>query len=300
VLAEAREEAVLDWVGKVGVVGCGTMGSGIAEVAARAGYRVVVREPSQELLEKGLERIRASAARAEKRGKITAEERQALLERLEGTTELEAMAGCGVVVEAVPEDVQLKKGLLRDLDRVLGPEALLATNTSSISITALAAATSRPERVVGLHFFNPAPVMALVEVVKGLLTSEAVVERAKSFAEDLGKTPVVVGDSPGFLVNALLVPFLNQAVRMVERGYASPEDVDRAMTLGAGHPMGPFALLDLIGIDVALSVQEVLFRETGDPSLAPAGLMKRMVAAGLLGRKTGKGFYLYPREGGGR
>ncbi len=291
---------MLEWAGKVGVVGCGTMGSGIAEVAARAGYPVLVREPTPELVEKGLERIRASTARAERRGKLRPEEREALLARIEGTTDLARLAGCGVVVEAAPEDLELKRELLRDLDSLLGPDAIIATNTSSLSITALAAATKRPERVVGLHFFNPAPVMALVEVVRGLLTSEATVEKARSFAEDLGKTPVVVGDSPGFLVNALLVPYLNNAVKMVERGYASPEDVDRAMTLGAGHPMGPLALLDLIGLDVALAVQEVLYRETGDPSLAPSALMKRMAAAGLLGRKVGKGFYSYePQAEGG-
>ncbi|HXF56420.1 MAG TPA: 3-hydroxybutyryl-CoA dehydrogenase [Actinomycetota bacterium] len=280
----------------VGVVGCGLMGSGIAEVCARAGLTVKVVEPTEELCQQGLERIAASMARAVERGKLEPGARDEAMARISTATDLRDLADADLVIEAVVEDLATKREVFRTLDEVVGPEVVLASNTSSLPIVELAAVTKRPERVVGMHFFNPPPVMKLLEVVRALTTSEETVAFARGMGERLGKTVVVARDRAGFIVNWLLVPYLNQCVRMLEEGFASKEDIDTAVTLGLGHPMGPFALLDLIGLDTALHVANVIYDETKDPLFAPPPLLKRMVAAGQLGRKSGKGFYEY-RQG---
>jgi 3-hydroxybutyryl-CoA dehydrogenase len=278
---------------RVGVVGCGLMGSGIVEVVARAGYDVVVRELSPELLERGLQRIDASMRRAVERGKLDEPTRGAARARVRGTTALDDLAGADLIVEAVIERMDEKKAVLRDLDRLVGPAAVLASNTSSLSITEMAAATRRPERVVGLHFFNPVPVMPLVEIVRGLLTAEDVVGAMREFAGRLGKTVVVAKDTPGFIVNRLLVPYLLDAIRVLELGVASREDIDTAITLGLGHPMGPLTLLDFVGLDTTYYIAEAMFQEFKDHRYAPPPLLKQMVLAGWWGRKSGRGFYEY-------
>lgn len=282
----------------VGVVGCGLMGSGIAEVCARAGLTVRVVETTEELCRQGLDRIAASMARAVEGGKLESRARDEAMARISTTTDLRDLADADLVIEAVVEDLAVKREVFRTLDEVVGPGVVLASNTSSLPIVELAAVTKRPDRVVGMHFFNPAPVMKLLEVVRALTTSEETVAFARGMGERLGKTVVVARDRAGFIVNWLLVPYLNQCVRMLEEGFASREDIDTAVTLGLGHPMGPFALLDLIGLDTALHVANVIYDETKDPLFAPPPLLKRMVAAGQLGRKSGKGFYEY-RQGPG-
>jgi 3-hydroxybutyryl-CoA dehydrogenase len=281
----------------VGVVGCGLMGSGIAEVCARAGLTVKVVETTQELCERGLERIAASMARAVERGKLEPRARDDAMARISATTDLRDLADADLVIEAVVEDLEVKREVFRTVEGVVGPEVVLASNTSSLPIVELAAVTRRPDRVVGMHFFNPPPVMRLLEVVRALTTSEETVGFARGMGERLGKTVVVAKDRAGFIVNWLLVPYLNQCVRMLEEGFATKEDIDTAVTLGLGHPMGPFALLDLIGLDTALAVANVIYEETKDPTFAPPPLLKRMVAAGQLGRKSGKGFYDYGEAG---
>lgn len=278
---------------RVGVVGCGLMGSGIAQVTAQAGYPTTVVEASAELLERGLGVVRRSLDGLVARGKLTEVERDQVWSRLRGTVRLEDLADADLVIEAVTEDVGLKKDTFARLDRICPPHAILATNTSSCTVIELAAATGRASRVLGLHFFNPAPVMKLVEVVRTLLTDEEVFRTARAFAESLGKTPVAVRDSTGFVVNRLLVPYLLDAIRALEAGVASREDIDQAMKLGCGHPMGPFQLLDLVGLDTTLAVAEVMFQEFREPRFAPPPLLRRMVLAGHLGRKSGRGFYDY-------
>ncbi|MDR7484243.1 MAG: 3-hydroxybutyryl-CoA dehydrogenase [Armatimonadota bacterium] len=278
---------------RVGVVGCGLMGSGIAESVARAGYEVVVRELTGELLQKGLERIEASMRRAVERGKLDAAARDAARARIRGTTSLDDLAGADLIIEAIVEKMDDKKALFADLDRRLGREVIFASNTSSLSITEMAAATGRADRVVGLHFFNPVPVMPLVEVVRGLTTSDEVVGRMREFAQSLGKTVVVARDTPGFIVNRLLVPYLLDAIRALELGVASKEDIDAAITLGLGHPMGPLTLLDFVGLDTTYYIAEAMFQEFKDARYAPPPLLKQMVLAGWWGRKTGRGFYEY-------
>ncbi|MDR7520943.1 MAG: 3-hydroxybutyryl-CoA dehydrogenase [Armatimonadota bacterium] len=278
---------------RVGVVGCGLMGSGIAESVARAGYEVVVRELTGDLLQKGLERIEASMRRAVERGKLDAAARDAARTRIRGTTSLDDLAGADLIIEAIVEKMDDKKALLADLDRRLGREVIFASNTSSLSITEMAAATRRADRVVGLHFFNPVPVMPLVEVVRGLTTSDEVVGRMREFAQSLGKTVVVAKDTPGFIVNRLLVPYLLDAIRALELGVASKEDIDAAITLGLGHPMGPLTLLDFVGLDTTYYIAEAMFQEFKDARYAPPPLLKQMVVAGWWGRKTGRGFYEY-------
>jgi len=280
-------------IAKVGVVGCGLMGSGIAEVTARSGYATVVREVSPELLAKGRGRIEKSAAGAVERGKLPAADREAALGRLRFTTALEDLADCDIVIEAATENPVLKKELFASLDRICKPGAILASNTSSIPIIELAAATKRPELVVGLHFFNPVPVMKLVEVVRTIRVADASVAAARAFAESLGKRPIIAKDRAGFVVNVLLVPYLLEAVRLVEQGVASPEDIDEGMRLGCGHPMGPLQLLDFVGIDTTFYIAEILFDEFKNPHYAPPTLLRQMTIAGLHGRKTGKGFYSY-------
>ncbi len=277
----------------VGVVGCGLMGSGIAEVAARSGYEVVVREVTEELLAGGLARLRGSLRRAVERGKLDQAACESALGRIRGTTALADLAGVDLVVEAILERMDEKKALLAELDRLVAPGVVLASNTSSLSITEMASSTGRPEQVVGLHFFNPVPVMPLVEIVRGLRTSDEVVAAMRDFAGSLGKTVVVARDTPGFIVNRLLVPYLLDAIRALELGVASKEDIDSAITLGLGHPMGPLALLDFVGLDTAYYIAEAMFAEFKDARYAAPPLLRQMVLAGWLGRKSRRGFYEY-------
>lgn len=279
---------------RIGVVGCGLMGSGIAEVVARAGYPVVVREVSDDLLRRGLERIERSMGRAVERGKLEPSERDAARARIRGTTDLGEMRGCDLVIEAITELMEAKKQLFAELDRICPPETVFASNTSSLSITEMASVITRPERFLGLHFFNPVPVMKPVEMVRGLLTSEETLARARAFCETLGKTVVACKDYPGFIVNLLLVPFLLDAVRALELGVASKEDIDTAVRLGLNHPMGPLTLLDFVGIDTTYYIAEAMYQEFKDPRYAAPPLLRKMVLAGHHGRKTGKGFYEYP------
>ncbi len=278
---------------KVGVVGCGQMGSGIAEITARAGIPVVVREVSEELLEKGLGRIRKSLDRAVSKGKLEEAARDEALARISGTVELGDLADCDLVIEAVTEDKELKMELFAGLDRLVKPDAIFCTNTSSLVVTELAMATGRPDRFACLHFFNPVPVMRLVEVVRTILTSEETFETVFEFARRVGKTPVAAKDNSGFIVNRLLIPYLLDAIRVYEQGLATREDIDTGMKLGCGHPMGPLELCDFIGLDTMYHVAEIMFAEYREPRFAPPGLLKRMVLAGRLGRKTGRGFYDY-------
>ena len=282
---------------QVGVVGCGLMGGGIAQVTAQAGYPTTVVEASQELLDRGLAAIRRNLDGLVQKGRLEAGQREALLGRLRGSATLEDLGGCDLVIEAITESLPLKKETFARLDRLCPPHAILATNTSSCTVVELAAATKRPARVLGLHFFNPAPVMRLVEVVRTILTGDEAFRAAWGFVESLEKTPVATKDTTGFIVNRLLVPYLLEAVRLLESGGASKEDIDQAMKLGCGYPMGPFALLDLVGLDTTLHVAEVMFEEFREPRFAPPSLIRRMVAAGQLGRKSGKGFYDYPPKG---
>ena len=281
-------------IGTVGVIGVGTMGSGIVEVAARNGLQVVARESSPELVEAGRGRVEGSMDRGVARGKLDEATREVASAAITWTTDLGDLAGCDLVLEAVPENLPLKLEIFGVLDRVLDPGAIMATNTSSIPIIDVAMGTSRPEQVLGMHFFNPATVMKLVEVISTQLTAPAVTEAATAFATDtLGKRVVAAPDRAGFVVNKLLVPYICQAIEMYESGHASATDIDDAMKLGAGHPMGPLTLADLIGLDVCLFTAESLYAEYAERFYAPPPLLRRMVAAGRLGRKTGRGFYNY-------
>ena len=277
----------------VGVIGCGLMGSGIVQVSAQAGFQVLFVEASDELVTRGLGRLRETLEGLAAKGKLDARTKDDTLGRIGGTTRLEDLKSCDIVVEAMTENQALKNETFAKLDRICAPPAILATNTSSCNVTALAAATTRPGRVLGLHFFNPVPLMKLVEVARTILTDEAVVREATEWARAVGKTPVQAKDSTAFIVNRLLVPYLLDAVRVYEGGLASLEDIDTAMKLGCGYPMGPFTLLDLVGLDTTMYVAEVMFEEFREPRYAPPPLLKRMVMAGQLGRKTGKGFYTY-------
>jgi 3-hydroxybutyryl-CoA dehydrogenase len=272
------------------------MGSGIVEVCARAGCDVAYVEPTAELVSAGRARIERSVHRARDRGKIDATEAAAELARISGATDLGALAGADVVIEAAAEDLDAKLAIFRELDGVVKPEVVLASNTSSIPIVELAHATGRPDRVIGMHFFNPPPVMKLVELIPALTTSEETLAFARAFGARLGKTAVVAKDHAGFIVNRLLAPFLNDAARLLDEGFATREDIDAAIHLGLGHPMGPLALMDLVGIDTVVAVDDVLFREFGDVRYAAPQILKRMAAAARLGRKTGRGFYEYDRE----
>jgi len=280
---------------RVGVVGCGLMGAGIAEVCAKAGYPVVVREATAGLLTAGLSRISSSMERAVARGKLAGVERDAAWARITGDIEMGALAECDLVVEAVPENLELKRQVFADLDAVAPAHAILASNTSSLAVTDMAAATKRPDKVLGLHFMQPVPVMPLLEMVRTFLTSEETFQSAKAFGESLGKTIVVSKDTPGFIVNLLLIPYLLQAIEALERGVATKEAFDTAIKLGLNHPMGPFTLLDFVGLDTTLFVADAVFEETKDPRFAAPPLLRRMVSAGYLGRKSGKGFYDYSK-----
>ena len=280
----------------VGVVGCGLMGSGIAQVCAEAGYKVVVREVSDELLKRGLGKIESFLAKGVEKGKVTPERKAEVLGRLEGTTALDRLSGCDIVIEVVVESLEAKREVYKALDAVCPAHTIFASNTSSLSITELAAVTRRADRFVGLHFFNPVPLMKLVEVVRSPLTSEESLERAVAFARSLGKTPIRAGDKTGFIVNRLLVPYLLDAVRAVEEGVGSVPDIDEGMRLGCGHPMGPLTLLDFVGLDTTYSIANIMFDEFREKRFAPPPLLKRMVQAGLYGRKSGRGFYDYSQE----
>jgi len=277
----------------VGVIGCGLMGSGIVQVSAQAGFSVLFVEANDELVKRGLGRLRDTLEGLTAKGKLDAKARDETLGRIAGTTKLEDLKACDVVIEAMTENQALKNETFATLDRIAAPHALLASNTSSCNVTALAAATRRPARVLGMHFFNPVPLMKLVEVVRTILTEDAAVQTATEFVRAVGKVPVQAKDATAFIVNRLLVPYLLDAVRVYEGGLASVEDIDQAMKLGCGYPMGPFTLLDLVGLDTAMYVAEVMFEEFREPRYAPPPLLKRMVMAGRLGRKTGRGFYTY-------
>ena len=278
---------------KVGVLGAGLMGSGIAEVAARAGYDTTVREVSEDLVRKGIGRIESSLAKAVERGKTTAEESAAARGRLHSTTRLDDLADCDVIVEAVVENLEIKKETFDALDGICKPETIFCSNTSSLTITELAAATKRPDRFAGLHFFNPVPVMKLVEVVRTIATSDATADAVYEFAKSLGKEPIRARDNSGFVVNRLLVPYLLDAVRAVEEGVGTAEDIDRGMELGCGYPMGPLKLLDFVGLDTTYAIAEIMFAEYREKRFAPPPLLRRLVLAGRYGRKSGRGFYEY-------
>jgi 3-hydroxybutyryl-CoA dehydrogenase len=280
-------------INKVGVLGAGLMGSGIAEVCARAGYPTIVREVSDDLVKKGVGRVESSLAKAVERGKLAAADRDAARSRLTATTRVDELAGCDLVIEAVVENLDAKKELFAELDRICGDSAIFCSNTSSLTITELAAATRRPDRFAGLHFFNPVPVMKLVEVVRTIATSDDTIETLLEFARSLGKEPVLAKDNSGFIVNRLLVPYLLDAVRALEEGVGSREDIDRGMELGCGHPMGPLKLLDFVGLDTTYAIAEIMFAEYRERRFAPPPLLKRMVLAGRYGRKSGRGFYEY-------
>ncbi|MDP9296599.1 MAG: 3-hydroxybutyryl-CoA dehydrogenase [Actinomycetota bacterium] len=278
----------------VGVIGCGIMGSGIAEVLARAGRAVVFVEANDELVERGRARIESSTSKALERGKLSEADREVALSRIRGVTDVAELADVDLVIEAATENLEAKREVFRRLDEVTRPEVVLASNTSSLPISELGAATKRPDRVIGMHFFNPPPVMALIELIAGLETSEETLSFAQEFADRIGKTTVRSKDRAGFIVNMLLVPYLNAAVRLLDEGVATREDIDTAIHLGLGHPMGPLTLIDLIGLDTMMHVGNVLFEEFHEPLYAPPPLLKRMVSAGQVGRKSGRGFYEYP------
>jgi len=278
---------------RVGVVGCGFMGSGIAQASAQAGYEVVVSDVDEAALEKGLSSVEHFLGRGVEKGRISEEEKRAVMGRIKGTTDIKEFSGCDLVIEVVPEELGLKKRVFGELDRVCPGGVILASNTSCLPVIELAMATARPEKVVGIHFFVPVPQNRLLELVKTARTSEETLEAARAFGESLGKEIIVAGDTPGFIFNRLQVPFKLNAIRMLEAGLATAEEIDRAMTLGAGYPLGPLATMDLTGLDIIYRVAQSIYEETRDPQYAPPVLLRRMVASGWLGRKTGRGFYEY-------
>ena len=278
---------------RIGIIGVGLMGAGIAEVCARAGYDTLVREINDELLARGLDRMETSMQSAVQRGKLTSADQEAARSRVRGTTRLEDFADRDLVIEAAIEDVRLKKDLFAQLDQICPPHAILASNTSSIPIIQLATATKRPDRVLGMHFFNPVPTMQLIELVRTLTTSDETLEIVRAVGERLGKRMIVSKDRAGFIVNYLLMPYMLDAVRLLEQGFASKEDIDLGMMLGTSYPMGPFTLADFVGLDTALHIADVLFEEFKEPRFAAPTLLRQMVAAGWIGRKSGRGFYHY-------
>jgi 3-hydroxybutyryl-CoA dehydrogenase len=281
---------------KVGVVGAGLMGSGIAQTCAQSGYQTVVREINQQFLDKGLTRIHDAWNTMANKGKLSQQQLAENRDRLRGTLELEDFAECDLVIEVILENMEEKIRLFTALDHILKPDALILSNTSSLSVTQMGAVTKRADKICGLHFFNPAPVMRLVEVVQTLSTSDATIDEVKKFALSLGKTPVLAKDTAGFIVNFLLIPYLIAAIRILENGMASRDDIDTAMKLGCGYPMGPFTLLDYVGLDTTLWAAEAIYEEYKDPLYAPPPLLRRMVVSGILGKKSGKGFYDYSKE----
>ncbi len=281
---------------RVGIVGSGTMGSGIAEVAAKSGLEVVLRSRSQSGADGMVQGLQKSLNKQVEKGKLSETDRDATLARVRGVTELKELAECDIVVESVLEDLTVKKELFAELDKICAPHAILATNTSTLPVVEMAVVTGRPGQVCGIHFFNPAPMMGLVEVIRAITSSDETIETALAFATSCSKSPVEVRDVAGFVVNALLFPYLNSAVRMLERGVASQDDIDAAMKAGANMPMGPFALIDLVGVDVTVAILDALNAENPDPYLQPAPHLRRMLAAGQLGRKSGRGFYDYSKR----
>src|SRR5262245_53545340 len=284
-------------VGRFGVIGAGQLGRGIAQVAAATGLFVVLCDSTRALAESGKGQIAAQLGKLVDKGKLSAGDRQALLDRIQPAGGLEKLSQVDITVEAATENLEVKLGLFRDADRVMSQGAILASNTSSISITRLAGATSRPDRVIGMHFMNPVPLMKLVEIVRGLQTSDATYDLVRDLALRLGKTVVTSKDAPGFLVNRMLIPFLNEACFALEQGLGTPEDIDTSARLGLNHPMGPLELADLIGLDTLLFIAEVLHREFGDSKYRPATLLRNLVSAGWYGKKTGRGFYIYDDKG---
>ena len=278
---------------KICVIGTGTMGSGIVQAFAQAGVPVLMKSRSEASNQKAVAKITKSLAKLVEKGKVTEEYMNSVLANITTTTEYSALADYDLIIEAAVETMELKRELFAELDKICKPEAILASNTSSLSITEIAGCTSRPDKVIGMHFFNPAPVMKLVELIKGQRTSDEVAERIKTLAESIGKVPVMVNEAPGFVVNRVLIPMVNEAVGILADGVATKEEIDEAMKLGANHPMGPLALGDLIGLDVCLAIMEVLHREYGDDKYRPHPLLRKMVRANLLGRKTGAGFFTY-------
>ncbi len=285
----------IDDIKTIGVVGCGLMGAGIVETCARTGYNVIVREVNDDLLQKGLKRIQGSMGKAVEKGKMAQADRDAAMERIRGTLSMADFKDCDLVVEAAVENMALKKTIFTELDSICRPEAILASNTSSLCVTEMAAATERPDKVLGLHFFNPVPVMPLLEIVRALLTSDETMEVARELGVKLGKTVVVAKDRPGFIANLLFVPYALDAIRWLDAGLASPEDIDTTMKLGFNHPMGPFTLMDFVGLDTLLFIADAMFEEFKDDRYAAPPLLRRMVMAGLTGRKSGRGFYNYTK-----
>ncbi len=278
---------------KIGVLGAGTMGSGIAQVIAQEGYEVVLRDIKEEFVEKGFKGIKKNLERSVKKERISQEEMETTLKNINTTTEVNNLKDMDLVIEAVNENMELKKKIFKELDEVTKDEAILASNTSALSITEIATVTEKPDKVVGVHFFNPVPVMKLVELIRGITTSDKTFEKVESFVEGLGKNPVEVNEAPGFVVNRILVPMINEAAFLLNEGVASAEDIDTAMKLGANHPIGPLALGDMIGLDVCLAIMETLYEEFGDPKYRACPLLRKKVRGGQLGRKTGEGFYSY-------
>lgn len=278
---------------KIFVLGAGTMGSGIVQTFAQNGYEVIVRDIKDELVQSGIVRINNGLSKLVSKGKMTEETKEDILSRISGTTDMNLAADCDLVVEAAIENMKIKKEIFAELDKICKPETILASNTSSLSITEVASATNRPEKVIGMHFFNPAPVMKLVEIIRGMATSQETFDAVKELSVAIGKEPVEVEEAPGFVVNRILIPMINEASFILQEGIASVEDIDTAMKYGANHPMGPLALGDLIGLDVCLAIMDVLYNETGDTKYRSSSILRKYVRAGWLGRKSGRGFYNY-------